>query len=93
MTNAAPSEIPAARHRTGSDIQERGSYKARSMNADPAEPAADPQHQLIEFLPPALQVYAEALGPGLPRPWDAGFALGAVQPSGHFRARYRRRSS
>jgi hypothetical protein len=29
---------------------------------DPGEPAADPQHQLIEFPPPALQVYAEASG-------------------------------
>ena len=29
---------------------------------DPGEPPAHPQHQLIEFLPPAIQVYAEASG-------------------------------
>jgi len=29
---------------------------------DPGEPAADAQRQLIEFPPPALQVYAEASG-------------------------------
>ena len=29
---------------------------------DPGEPPADPQHQLIEFPPPAIQVYAEASG-------------------------------
>jgi hypothetical protein len=29
---------------------------------DPGEPAADPQHELIEFPPPAIQVYAEASG-------------------------------
>jgi len=29
---------------------------------DPGEPAAHPQHQLIEFPPPASQVYAEASG-------------------------------
>jgi hypothetical protein len=29
---------------------------------DPGEPAADPQHELIEFPPPATQVYAEASG-------------------------------
>jgi hypothetical protein len=28
----------------------------------PAEPAADAQHQLIEFPPPPIQVYAEASG-------------------------------
>ena len=28
----------------------------------PAEPAADAQHQLIKFPPPAIQVYAEASG-------------------------------
>jgi len=29
---------------------------------DPGEPAADPQHQLLEFPPPVIQVYAEASG-------------------------------
>jgi hypothetical protein len=29
---------------------------------NPGEPAANPEHQLIEFPPPALQVYAEASG-------------------------------
>jgi hypothetical protein len=29
---------------------------------DPAEPTAQPEHQLIEFLPPAFQVYAEPSG-------------------------------
>ena len=29
---------------------------------DPGEPAAHPQHQLIKFPPPAIQVYAEASG-------------------------------
>ena len=28
----------------------------------PGEPRAHPQHQLIKFLPPAIQVYAEASG-------------------------------
>jgi hypothetical protein len=29
---------------------------------DPGEPPAHPQHQLIKFPPPAIQVYAEASG-------------------------------
>jgi hypothetical protein len=29
---------------------------------DPGEPAAGPQHQLIELPPPAIQVHAEASG-------------------------------
>jgi len=29
---------------------------------DPDEPAAHPQHQLIEFPPPVIQVYAEGSG-------------------------------
>jgi hypothetical protein len=29
---------------------------------DPGKPGTYPQHQLIEFMPPAIQVYAEASG-------------------------------
>jgi hypothetical protein len=38
---------------------ERGHPPAR---LDPGEPGSDPEHQLIEFPPPALQVYAEGSG-------------------------------
>jgi len=38
---------------------ERGHPPAR---LDPGEPGPCPQHQLIEFMPPAIQVYAEASG-------------------------------
>jgi hypothetical protein len=45
---------PASRPRTNAAI--------RPPRFDPGEPAANPEHQLIEFPPPALQVYAEASG-------------------------------
>ncbi len=45
---------PASSPRTNAATRRRGST--------PGEPPADPQHQLIEFPPPAIQVYAEASG-------------------------------
>jgi hypothetical protein len=36
VANAVPSGTPAAQHRAGSDVQDRGRYSARSMNAVPA---------------------------------------------------------
>ena len=53
---AIDSSSPAAARPAG-----RGRTRP-SSGARPGEPAAYPQHQLIEFPPQALQVYAEASG-------------------------------
>jgi hypothetical protein len=39
VANAVPSGTPAARHRAGSDVQDRGRYSARPVNAAPAAAA------------------------------------------------------
>jgi hypothetical protein len=43
---------------------QQAAYERRhpAPRLDPGEPPADPQYQLIEFPPPATQVYAEPSG-------------------------------
>src|SRR6266851_5697760 len=57
-----PAWSAASRAATSAAGRPRTNEQHPPARLDPGEPGADAQHRLIEFTPPAIQVYAEASG-------------------------------